>query len=75
MEYQYSNLEHLYRYLGLVMKMCSIYMLSSGNSKKVYIGVTQKPIGKRLSEHIQESRKRVVEKKKQRIRIIGLTQN
>lgn len=39
-------------------------MISSGDSKKVYIGVTQKPIEKRLSEHIQESRKRVVEKKK-----------
>jgi hypothetical protein len=63
-EYQYPNLEHLYRYLEYVMEMCSIYMISCGDSKKIYIGVTKKPVAKRLSEHIQESKNKIAEKKK-----------
>ena len=39
-------------------------MISCGNSKKVYIGVTKKPIEKRLSEHIQESKRRASKNKK-----------
>lgn len=39
-------------------------MISCGNSDKVYIGVTKKSIDKRLSEHIQESKKRAAERKK-----------
>jgi hypothetical protein len=46
------------------MDMCSIYMISCADSDKAYIGVTKKSIDKRLSEHIQESRKRLLENKK-----------
>jgi len=46
------------------MESCSIYMISSNESNKIYIGVTKKKLNQRLRDHILESQRKLKQGKK-----------